>query len=156
MPGSYTGASILTGILFGLTMLGNVWMVIWPNQQIVIANARNVQAGGEANPNAPAAARAGAMASRQNTIFSLPMLVFMVGTSHFPYDSGIDSSGSKRATFWIIWIVIFVLFELNALGLAGTSPGGTRIIYDNHRNAIITAFVYAAVAIILFSYVLTS
>jgi hypothetical protein len=84
------------------------------------------------------------------------MLVFMVGTSHFPYDSGIDSSGGKRATFWIIWIVIFALFEINALGLFGTSPGGTRIIYDSHRNAIITAFVYAAVAIILFSYVLTS
>ena len=40
-------------------------------------------AGGEADPNAPAAARAGAMASRQNTIFSLPLLVFMVGASHF-------------------------------------------------------------------------
>ena len=64
-------------------MLYNVWMVIWPNQQIVIANARNVQAGGEADPNAPAAARAGAMASRQNTIFSLPLLVFMVGAAHF-------------------------------------------------------------------------
>ena len=36
-------------------MLYNVWMIIWPNQQIVIANARNVQAGGEADPNAPAA-----------------------------------------------------------------------------------------------------
>ena len=56
-------------------MLYNVWMVIWPNQQIVIANARKVQGGGEADPNAPAAARAGAMASRQNTIFSLPLLV---------------------------------------------------------------------------------
>ena len=75
--------TLLIGILFGVTMLYNVWMVIWPNQQIVIANARNVQAGGEADPNAPAAARAGAMASRQNTIFSLPLLVFMVGASHF-------------------------------------------------------------------------
>ena len=34
-------------------------------------------------PNAAAAGRAGAMASRQNTIFSLPLLVFMVGASHF-------------------------------------------------------------------------
>ncbi len=67
----------------GIVMAANVWMVIWPNQQIVIGNARNVQAGGEANPDAPAAARRGAMASRQNTIFSLPVLVFMVGSSHF-------------------------------------------------------------------------
>src|SRR4051812_5901210 len=80
---STAGVTLLIGILFGFVMLYNVWMVIWPAQQTVIANARNVQAGGEADPNAPAAARAGAMASRQNTIFSLPLLVFMVGASHF-------------------------------------------------------------------------
>src|SRR5437588_2164152 len=34
-PSHATGASILTGILFAVTMLANVWMVIWPNQQIV-------------------------------------------------------------------------------------------------------------------------
>ena len=150
------GVAIYAGILLAVTMFLNVWLVIWPNQKKVIANARNVQAGGEADPTVPPAARRAALASRQNTIFSLPMLVFMVGTSHFPYDSAIDSSGGKRATFWIIWIVIFALFEINALGLFGTSPGGTRVIYDNHRNAIITSFVYSAVAIILFSYVLTS
>ena len=39
-------------------MFLNVWLVIWPNQKKVIANARNVQAGGEADPDA--AARPGA------------------------------------------------------------------------------------------------
>jgi len=153
---SVPGMSIATGVLLAVTMFLNVWLVIWPNQRKVIANARNVQAGGEADPDAAAAGRKALLASRMNAIFSLPMLIFMVGTSHFPYDSAIDSSGSKRATFWIIWIVIFALFEINALGLVGTSPGGTRIIYDSHRNAIITSFVYSAVAIILFSYILTS
>jgi uncharacterized membrane protein len=149
------GVSIYAGVLLALAMFLNVWLVIWPNQKKVIANARNVQAGGEADPTVPPAARKALLASRQNMIFSLPMLVFMVGTTHFPYDV-VDASGSKRATFWIIWIVIFALFEINSLGLAGTSPGGTRIIYDNHRNAIITSFVYAAVGLILFSYILTS
>jgi uncharacterized membrane protein len=65
-----SGVILLLGIIMGLTMAANVWMVIWPNQQIVIANARNVQAGGEANPEAPAPG--GRMASRQNTIFPLP------------------------------------------------------------------------------------
>src|SRR6188472_662617 len=32
------GTAILTGILFGLTMLANVWMIIWPNQQVVIGS----------------------------------------------------------------------------------------------------------------------
>ncbi len=80
---STSGVTLLIGILFGFIMLYNVWMVIWPAQQIVIGNARNVQAGGEADPNAAAAGRAAGMASRQNTIFSLPLLVFMVGASHF-------------------------------------------------------------------------
>jgi uncharacterized membrane protein len=150
------GVAIYAGVLLALTMFLNVWLIIWPAQKKVIANARNVQAGGEADPTVPPAARKAALASRQNTIYSLPMLIFMVGTSHFPYDSAIDSSGSKRATFWIIWIVIWALFELNALGVFGTSPGGVRAIYDSHRNAIITSFAYSAAAIILFSYILTS
>src|SRR3954462_14639101 len=65
---SAPGVTLLSGIIMGIIMFLNVWLVIWPNQQIVIANARNVAAGGEADPNAAAAARAGAMASRQNTI----------------------------------------------------------------------------------------
>ena len=150
------GVAIYAGILLAVTMFLNVWLVIWPNQKIVIANARNVQAGGEADPAAAPAARKSALASRQNTIYSLPMLIFMVGTSHFPYDAGVDTSGSKRTAFWIIWIVIWGLFELNALGVFGTSPGGARAMYDSHRNAIITSFIYSAAAVILFSYILTS
>jgi len=154
---SAPGVAIYAGVLLAVTMFLNVWLVIWPAQKVVIANARNVQAGGEADPNTAAAARKGALASRMNTIYSLPMLIFMVGTSHFPYDVSVDASGSKRAVFWIIWIVIWGVLELNALGyLGGRGPGGPRIIYDTHRNAIITGFVYSAVALILFSYILTS
>src|SRR5690348_10834238 len=67
---SARGTAILTGILFGLTMLGNVWMIIWPKQQIVIGSIRQQLAGGEADPEQPAAAKAGARASRANTFFS--------------------------------------------------------------------------------------
>jgi uncharacterized membrane protein len=153
---SLHGISIYAGVLLALTMFLNVWLVIWPNQKVVIANARNVQAGGQADPAAAAAARKGLLASRQNTIYSLPMLIFMVGTAHFPYQNDV-TSGSKRAVFWIIWVAIWGVLELNALGLlGGTSTGGPRVIYDSHRNTIITGFVYSAVALILFSYILTS
>ena len=57
-------------MLLGITMFLNVWGVIWRNQKMVIANARNVLAGGEADPNAAAAGRKALLASRQNTIFS--------------------------------------------------------------------------------------
>src|SRR5256885_14072509 len=43
---SAPGVAIYAGILLAVTMFLNVWLVIWPNQKKVIANARNVQAGG--------------------------------------------------------------------------------------------------------------
>ena len=73
------GMMLIAAIIFAFIMAYNVWMVIWPAQQIVIANARTVAAGGEANPDAPKAARRGAMASRQNTIFSFTVFLAMIG-----------------------------------------------------------------------------
>src|SRR4051794_29668411 len=108
------GIAIATGILFGLTMFVNVWGIIWRNQKTVIANARNVQAGGEADPAAAPAGRVALLASRQNTIFSLPLLIFMVGTAHFPYNKQLFApSGSKRGLYWAITGVVWLLFELN-------------------------------------------
>src|SRR3954462_5638092 len=80
---SVPGMAIATGILLALTMFLNVWLVIWPNQKKVIANARNVQAGGEADPDAAAVGRKEFLASRMNTNFSRTTLMFMVGTAHF-------------------------------------------------------------------------
>jgi uncharacterized membrane protein len=146
------GVTLLIGILFGMVMLYNVWMVIWPNQQIVIANARNVQNGGEADPNAPAAARAGAMASRQNTIFSLPLLVFMVGASHFyALDHfSFHPGGAKWFIYFMFGIVVLVLLEANALGkISGRGNTGLNVIYESHKNAM-----YAGGALILAYYIL--
>jgi uncharacterized membrane protein len=139
---STPGLTLLVGILFGFTMLYNVWMVIWPAQQIVIGNARNVQAGGEADPNAPAAARAGAMASRQNTIFSLPVRVFMIGASHF-YNLGHFSFDPEAAWFvyLLIGIVVLGVLEANALGkISGRGNTGLNVIYESHKNAMYAGF----------------
>ncbi len=144
---SSAGVTLLIGILFGVTMLYNVWMIIWPNQQIVIANARNVQSGGEADPNAPAAGRAGAMASRQNTIFSLPLLVFMVGASHFYALSHFSyrPGGGKWFVYLLIGIVVLVVLELNALGkISGRGNTGLNVIYETHKNAMYAGFALIA------------
>ncbi len=152
---SAPGMAISAGILLALTMFVNVWGIIWRNQKIVIANARNVQAGGEADPAAAGAGRKALLASRMNTIFSLPMLVFMVGTSHFPYNVVGEISGGKRAIFWLIMVVVWIVLELNALGvIGGTAPGGTNIIYDTHKNAIIAGAAYSLLVIIVFALVL--
>ena len=133
-------------------MVANVWMVIWPNQQIVIANARNVQAGGEANPT-PRPPAAGAMASRQNTIFSLPLLVFMVGASHFyrARNTGIRVRAARSgALYFIIGIAIIAVLEVNALGkISGTGNGGLNVIYETHKNAMYTGFALIVIFYIL-------
>ena len=142
------GISISTGILLGITMFANVWLVIWPNQKQVIANARNVLAGGEADPDAAAAGRKALLASRQNAIFSFPMLLFMIGTAHFFAQGEFESfpSGSDRAVYWLITLVIWLVLELNCLGiLGGTGTGGPRWIYDDHKRAIGTGLVLTVV-----------
>ncbi|MBV9041109.1 MAG: urate hydroxylase PuuD [Acidimicrobiia bacterium] len=144
------GVSISTGILLALVMFCNVWFVIWPNQKKVIANAQNVLAGGEADPAAAASGRRALLASRTNTLFSIPMLFFMAATSHFaPFHT--SSTSGKRGAFLGIAVVITAILELNALGvLGGVQPGGARAYLDQHKNTIIAGFVYAALLIILF------
>ena len=143
----YTGPSILTGILFGVTMLGNVWMVIWPNQQIVIASVRKQLAGGEADPAQPGAAKKGARASRANTFFSITMLWFMVFTSHFAAVYA-DAKGELNnvAIYYVIVLALWAFVEANALGLIGglDSPFN-KLVFDDHKKTIIYGFVYWAV-----------
>jgi uncharacterized membrane protein len=139
------GVSILLGMIIALTMLYNVWMVIWPNQRIVIANAVNVMNGGAPDPNAAGAGRRAFLASRMNTIFSIPMLWFMVGTAHFYNDVyfGDDLSAGKVVGFLLIALVIWAVLEANALGLiGGVAPGSPgKQIYETVRITIISGFV---------------
>lgn len=145
---SASGISIATGILLGVTMFLNVWLVIWPQQKKVIANARNVQAGGQADPAAADAGRRAALASRQNTIFSFPMLFFMVGTAHFFSPALYNTTkSSDRAIYFVITAVIWAAFELSALGILGGRAAGniTNWVYENHWRAIGSGLVLVVV-----------
>jgi uncharacterized membrane protein len=75
---------ILTGGLMGTLMWANVWFVIWPAQQVVIKNAEQVAGGGEPIPEAAARGGKAGMASRTNTLFSIPMLFFMISAANLP------------------------------------------------------------------------
>jgi uncharacterized membrane protein len=65
-----------TGAWLGTIMLFNVWVLIWPNQKkilgIVPANSDEI----------PKAKTIALMASRSNTLMSIPMLMCMVGHAH--------------------------------------------------------------------------
>jgi uncharacterized membrane protein len=144
---------ISTGMILGTIMMLNVWGVIWRNQKIVLANAANVLAGGEADPAAPAAGRRALMASRQNAIFSVAMLFFMVYRGHAP-TSGNVVEGASMGAFWAIALIIIIVLEVNALGLMPwkTQPNkGLNVLYDGPgvRNPLIAAFGLWAIFLVL-------
>jgi uncharacterized membrane protein len=153
------GVAISTGMLLGIIMLLNVWGVIWRNQKVVLANAANTLAGGQADPGAAAAGRKAMMASRQNTIFSVSMLYFMVFRPHAPQSADL-LSGSKVGTFWVIALIVIVVFELNALGMMPwktEANKGLNKFYDGGvKNTLIAAFGMWVVFLILSEVLLNS
>jgi uncharacterized membrane protein len=74
-------AFIGIGAWLGTIMLFNVWVLIWPNQKKVLGI---VQASDEEKAKA---ARVAFLASRTNTMLSIPLVFFMVSGSlaHFIY-----------------------------------------------------------------------
>ena len=102
---------ILTGALMGTLMWANVWFVIWPAQRVVIASAEKVAGGGEPDPAAAGMGARAGMASRTNTLFSIPMLFFMAAATHLA-----TLTGEGGVTiYWIVTLVVVGLVEANAL-----------------------------------------
>jgi uncharacterized membrane protein len=148
-PDTSPGLSITFGAILGITMAANVWMVIWPNQKINIGSAETVAAGGEPDPNAPAAAKLAGRVSRVNAFFSIPMLFFMVFTSHF--SGRFDNPGGSAVITWILFLVIAAGAELSALGKL---PGGLdspfcKMVLDNHIKTIEAGLIAVAVLYII-------
>jgi uncharacterized membrane protein len=71
------GAAVIgTGAWLGTIMLFNVWVLIWPNQKKILGM---VDASAE---QIAGAKKVALMASRTNTLLSIPMLMCMVGHGH--------------------------------------------------------------------------
>lgn len=85
LRGSGQSLDIYVGALLAIIMFTNVWLIIWPNQKIVIASATQVANGGQALPEAAGALATAGLASRTNALFSIPMLYFMGASTHFPH-----------------------------------------------------------------------
>ncbi len=114
---------ILTGGLLGTFMWANVWFVIWPAQKVVIASADQVAGGGQAIPEAAARGQRAGLASRVNTLFSIPMLFFMGAASHFAF-TGTGGVG----LYWVVALIVMLAVEAQALlgpGLASQKPLAT-------------------------------
>jgi len=112
------GYYLLLGMILGTLMFLNVWLIIWPNQRIVIASNRQVLDGGEPLAEAAAAQGKAGLASRTNTLFSLPMLFFMGASAHLLEGVGrmsLRSDESASLVAIILTLIIVALLEFNAI-----------------------------------------
>ena len=111
--GGDVSSDISIGALLGTLMFMNVWMIIWPKQKIVIASATQVAEGGDADPNAAGALAKAGLASRTNTLFSMPMLFFMGSSMHM--SNGLLTSASTVA----LGLIVLIILVLQGNGMMG-------------------------------------
>ncbi len=93
---------IIMAATLGTIMFLNVWLVIWPNQKIVLG------IDGEQGDAAAAGAKA-LLASRTNVLFSGPMAFGMLAGPHY------GGYGQEMCIGLYISLAIIVLLELNAI-----------------------------------------
>ena len=115
---------ILLGALMGTIMAANVWFIIWPNQKKVIAGAPDA---------ADAGAKAG-LASRTNTLFSIPMLYLMVYSAH---GGGLPLIAETSLTGLWVGLAIIVAVELNAL-VGKMNPAIASVKAVIHSGVVLT------------------
>lgn len=136
----YRGAGISYDITVGATlgtlMFLNVWLIIWPNQKIVIASATQVAQGGEALPEAAGAAPKAGLASRTNVLFSAPMLFFMGSSAHLSNGLVIDASMVG------LGVVMLLILALEANGIFGKQGPMTSVRGVIGSSLALTAVLY--------------
>ncbi len=125
--GSGSSQYILLGALMGTFMFLNVWLIIWPNQKIVIglSEGDKVAAGGKA-----------LLASRTNTLFSAPMLYGMLASKH-----GVQIQAMSFSDIgFLLALAIIVLLQVNAvIGKTGPIASVKGVI---HSSLILTVVIF--------------
>jgi len=139
-----TGMGIMIGATMGIIMFLNVWLIIWPNQKIVIASAKQVAGGGEALPGAAAALGKAGLASRTNTLFSVPMLFFMASSVHL----GQIQTSIHEASAASLVIVYGLIAVLALNGVVGKTGPFTSVKGVIGSGFLLTAVLYLFVEMI--------
>jgi uncharacterized membrane protein len=140
---------IFFGGMLGSVMWANVWFVIWPAQQVVVRSAREVGAGRPAITDAAARGARGGIASRTNTMLSIPMLFFMGAASHLTI--GNPTGPGQKLGALILLLVVLLAAEINALVGPATpdKAGAGKKLLTNPRTGlagtIVAGFVLTAV-----------
>jgi uncharacterized membrane protein len=138
-------AFIGTGATLGTLMFANVWLVIWPNQKIVIASAKAVAAGGTADPSAAGAAAKAGCVSRHNTLFSIPMLFFMGAASHL--NANVNPNYNGLVLAGVIGLIIGLL-QLNAIKGKTDNIKITSIKGVTHMGVVLALVLYLIIEVL--------
>jgi uncharacterized membrane protein len=124
---------IWVGAFAGTLMFLNVWLIIWPNQQVVL---------GLKEGDGPSSAAKAGLASRTNTLFSGPMLFGMLGANHLVGDAYIEVSNAGLYAA----LAIIALLEVNALfGKTGPMTSVKGVV---HSSLGLTIVIWAVLALL--------
>lgn len=135
------GTVILTGGLIGTLMFLNVWLIIWPNNRLMIDNAVRTAKGESPIPGVADLAARAAVASRTNTLFSIPMLFFMSAASHLPLSLSPEKS---LVPYWSVFGILVGVIELNAIkGKMGVLQ---KMVHVIHGGIVLSIILYVAMA----------
>lgn len=137
------GWALFIGAVLGSLMWLNVWFVIWPAQQVVIASVTRVASGGQAVPEAATRGMRAGLVSRTNTVLSIPMLFFMGAANHFQFFAP-TTRGAKIAML-VVLAVIVLFAEINALA-GKTGPGKNAL--GTVKGTLWLGFLLTAVLVI--------
>jgi uncharacterized membrane protein len=121
---------IWIGAVAGIFMFLNVWLIIWPAQQVVL---------GMKEGDGPSSAAKAGLASRTNTLFSGPMLLGMLGSKHL-YIADMSSTGLYAC------LAVIVALELN--GLFGKTGPMTSVKGVIHCSIGLTALLWVMLAML--------
>jgi len=121
---------IWIGAISGIFMFLNVWLVIWPAQQVVL---------GMKEGDGPASAAKAGLASRTNTLFSGPMLLGMLGSKHL-YIADISSTG--------FYACVLLIIALEANGLFGKMGPMASVKGVIHSSIGLTAVLWLMLAML--------
>jgi uncharacterized membrane protein len=145
---------ILFGGLLGTLMWYNVWFIIWPAQQVVMASASEVARGGKAIPEAAARGARAGVTSRTNTMLSIPMLFFMGAASHLRMAD--LASASQGWAALVLLVIVMAAAEINAVVGPATpdrASAGKKLLATLNgtfwAGFILTAILYIGLEIIL-------
>lgn len=142
------GFAIFFGGMLGSLMWFNVWFIIWPAQQVLMASATQVAKGGQAIPEAAARGQRAGWVSRTNVLLSIPMLFFMGAASHLTMFVG-TTRGAKVGAL-ILLLIVMAAAEYNAT--VGTAGAGKKMLGSLKgtfwAGFIVTAILYIGLEIL--------